>query len=446
MAGALVNSAHYNALARTTLLLNQELFNGEADERKIADALLGGTVRLTVDAANLESRAGEAAFVTSFILVARLGIGVEVSAPDAQLLDPVAPLRGRTLLNALVDLGGDLVPGARVRLTEGDVDEEFVFGDCDGIRAEPVHVSATDLAASLTRGESLARTSGDLPFGGFAAAAAVAAAALEAAVPLIETAVGQSAKTPRPSAAPPFMIDLLELFPQLANGINAQIGNVDVISGGAITHALLYCLLRVPALSANLRVVEEQHAELSNVNRYALLRASDDGKLKTAHLEESAGRGIAVSGVPCLFTKETRKRLLPLSGRVLVGVDDVEARWWVQRENPGWLCIGATGNHLAQLTTHVHGGPCAGCAHPVALSPQTIPTISFVSFWAGLLQACALLCPTPPASRNIVVYPFALGGPAAMHSHQLVPQLGCRVWCAASRGVPRESSSVRAGS
>ena len=74
-----MKSPHYEALARTTLLLNHELFNGEADEGKIADALLGSTVRLTIDVANLESRAGEAAFVTSCILVARLGIGVEVA-------------------------------------------------------------------------------------------------------------------------------------------------------------------------------------------------------------------------------------------------------------------------------------------------------------------------------------------------------------------------------
>jgi molybdopterin/thiamine biosynthesis adenylyltransferase len=237
----------------------------------------------------------------------------------------------------------------------------------------------------------------------------------------------------------PLTIDLLTFFPQLANGINTEIGDVDVISGGAITHAFLYCLLRAPDLNANLRVVEEQCAELSNVNRYALLRASDEGRPKAAQLEASSTRGIIVSGVRCLFTKETRERLLPLADRVLVGVDDVEARWWIQDENPSWLCIGATGNHLAQLTTHVPAGPCAGCAHSVPLPPQTIPTISFVSFWAGLLQACALLCPTPPVSRNIVVYPFALGGPTAVRSNQLVSQPGCPVGCAASR-VARDSS------
>ena len=39
-------STHYEALARTTLLLNQEWFDGQADEAAIADALLGSTVRL----------------------------------------------------------------------------------------------------------------------------------------------------------------------------------------------------------------------------------------------------------------------------------------------------------------------------------------------------------------------------------------------------------------
>src|SRR4051794_16410932 len=44
---------HYQALARTTLLLNQELFSGEADEREIADALLTTTVQLTADEESL---------------------------------------------------------------------------------------------------------------------------------------------------------------------------------------------------------------------------------------------------------------------------------------------------------------------------------------------------------------------------------------------------------
>ena len=136
-----------------------------------------------------------------------------------------------------------------------------------------------------------------------------------------------------------------------------------------------------------------------------------------------------------MFTKETRHTLLPLARCVVVGVDDIEARWWVQEENPAWLGVGATGNHLAQLTTHTPDGACAACAHPVPLAPQTIPTISFVSFWAGLLQACALVTPTPAVGRNVVVYPFALGGTTPASKFELVPNPTCPINCPASAAL-----------
>lgn len=93
------------------------------------------------------------------------------------------------------------------------------------------------------------------------------------------------------------------------------------------------------------------------------------------------------------LTRETRHALLPLADRVLVGTDDIEARWWVHEDQPKCLYIGATGDHHAILTTHHRGEPCAGCAHnePLRLAKgEFVSTISFVSYWAGLLQACAL--------------------------------------------------------
>lgn len=425
---------HHDALERTTLLLNREFFADEADERAIADALLATTVRFAADEESLSCRAGQAAVVTAFTLAARLGVGIELVMPNVPVMDLVAPLRVPHLVDSLVELGGDLVPGARVRTYSGEVDETFVFGACTAESPTPVRVTATDFRADLERRAAVGACAGDLPFGGFAAGAAVAAIALEAALPRIESATGLAARTPRPSPGPPVRIRLQELFPGLADTRALGMGDVDAISGGAITHAVLFCLLRIPGLRAHLRVIEEQDAELSNVNRYALLRASDDGRHKVEQLESLATGDIEIEGVRSLFTKDTREALLPLATHVGVGVDDVEARWWVQEENPNWLAVGATGNHLAQLTTHAPGGPCAACVHVVPLPPQTIPTISFVSFWAGLLQACALLA-GPRDPRNIVVYPFSLGSPSAAAWFALVPDVECRIRCAASRSA-----------
>ena len=422
---------HYEALARTTLLLNREFFAGKADERAIADALLATTVRFVAEEESLSCRAGQAAVVTAFSLVARLGIGIELLAPNTAVLDLVAPLRLPRLVDSLLELGDDLIPGARLRTCAGEVDEAFVFG-AGAAKSQPaVRVTATDFAADLARNDVGTPCAGDLPFGGFAAGAAVAAIALEAALPRIESATGLRARRPRPTPDPPVRIDLLDLFPELASGITLEVGDIDAISGGAITHALLFCALRILGLRMRVRVVEEQDAELSNVNRYALLRASDDGVRKVEQLKGVATTDVEIAGVPSLFTKETRQKILPLADRVFVGVDDVEARWWVQDEDPKWLAIGATGNHLAQLTTHGPGSPCAACVHAVPLPPETIPTISFVSFWAGLLQACALVSRSR-MPRNITVYPFALGGVTSVTSFAPVATAACRSGCAAS--------------
>ncbi|MBA3382784.1 MAG: ThiF family adenylyltransferase [Actinobacteria bacterium] len=424
----------YEALARTTLLLNREFFSGDADERTIADALLATTVRMAADEANVTSRAGQTALVTGFLLTARLGIGIELDAPNVPVIDRAAPLREPLLVDALVEIGSDLVPGARVRTTAGDVDESFVFGRAasEG-EGSGVHVAATDFTAELARDARGSVSEGDLPLGGFAAGAAIAAVALEAAMQRIEKATGLRVRRPRPSAGPPAMIDLRDLFPEIEKGLVGDIGKVSVISGGAITHALVFCLLRIPGLRAELRIIEEQTADLSNVNRYALLRVSDDGRAKVEQLEGAASPDLRITGIPMLFTKETRDKLVPLAVRVVVGVDEVEARWWVQEENPVWLAVGATGNHLAQLTIHGPDGPCAGCAHPTPLEPQTIPTISFVSFWAGLLQACALISRASSTGRNVVVYPFAFGGRAPVATFALVPNTGCPIGCPASK-------------
>jgi hypothetical protein len=417
------------ALTRTALLLNHELFSGNADEGALIDALLATSVRLQADEAAVSCRAGQTAVVTAFSLVARLGIGVEIAMPNVQLFDLVAPLRRDRLVDALIDLGADLVPGAMVRIEQGPVDETFLFGT--GVADRPVRVGVSDFGCELSRTDEPSLCLGELPWGGFAAGASIAPIALAAAMPRLEHAAGCAARSPRPSPGPPVVIDLRSLIPGLDRAAGLDLGRVDAVSGGAITHGLLFCLLRVPELRLEMRVIEEQRAELSNINRYQLLRASDHGRVKIEQLESIAARGVKIAGVRELFTKATRRGLLPLADRVLVGVDDVEARWWVQEENPLWLAVGATGNHLAQLTIHAPGSPCAACIHSTPLPDQIIPTISFVSFWAGLLQAAALVSDMA-AGPNLVVYPFALGGATAIGQFAIGPSPQCPIGCPAS--------------
>ena len=77
---------------------------------------------------------------------------------------------------------------------------------------------------------------------------------------------------------------------------------------------------------------------------------------------------------------------------VLVGVDDIPTRWNVQEEYPRWLGIGATTHWAAMASYHQRGLACARCLHPRD-DPATgpIPTVAFVSFFAGLELACYFL-------------------------------------------------------
>jgi molybdopterin/thiamine biosynthesis adenylyltransferase len=416
------------ALARTSLLINQELFGGDAEELLVSAALPEGCIELKGSRESLSTRAGQTALVTAFILVARMGVGIRLDIPDVAVIDRVPPLCASRLGEALADLGRDLIPGVPIPPASGPVDATFSFGDTGD--SDAIQVTAGDLEACLDRFVQMGESEGRLPFGGLAAGTAVAAVAFEAMVPRIESRVGLCARMPRPSPGPPVRIDLGQLFPSLGEQIPGSLGAIEAVSGGAITNALIFCLLRVPELEVGIRVIEDDVADLTNLNRYMLLRRSQVGLHKVAHLRSATAKRVKVDGIELLFNGKTRDRILPLADRVLVGVDDVQARWWVQEAEPRWLAVGATGNHLAQLSVHIPGGPCAGCVHGVPLPPQTIPTISFVSFWAGLLQACALLSDLREPA-NVSVYPFALGGPMSFTS--LAPQHSptCPVGCGA---------------
>src|SRR5439155_947563 len=72
--------------------------------------------------------------------------------------------------------------------------------------------------------------------------------------------------------------------------------------------------------------------------------------------------------------------------------DDIPSRWIVQATNPEWLGVGGTSHFGVSCSSHMAGQPCAGCLHPRDdPGDGPIPTVSFVSFWAGLSLAARLV-------------------------------------------------------
>jgi hypothetical protein len=119
-----------------------------------------------------------------------------------------------------------------------------------------------------------------------------------------------------------------------------DLGAIDSVSAGAITTSALYCIARMPSVDLLLRTFDDDRLDLSNLNRYPLGRRSQVGMQKTEALAAALRDRFPVTSIPARFNDDVD--LASLRPRVLVGVDDIPARWTVQRRAPGWVGVGAT--------------------------------------------------------------------------------------------------------
>jgi hypothetical protein len=377
-----------DALSRTILLMRDYL---DAPDDALLDGLLGTTVLLASDAENLQSHSAQTAYFTAATLMARSGASVFLSAPDVPLIGKQPPSNGTHLIDSLVELGNDLIPGVPFRIGEPrqPADLGFVLGtthpktharetwrfgggECEGW-LEPFSVVRSAIPA-------------DWPLGGLAAGGLVAAEAFKGTMRKLSNFalnVESFAEVFAPSARAEFALRGVRFTKEVID-----FGFVDAISAGAVTHAFFFALARIPKSRGEFRVIEPQISDLSNLNRYELLRRS---RLNTSKAEDLASLdlgGLKITPVVERFPH----RIRGLSSSVIVGVDDIPTRWSAQAAAPGWLGVGATTHFSAMVTEHVPGLPCSGCAHPKDDPGELpIPTAAFVSHWAGLLLAGSIV-------------------------------------------------------
>jgi hypothetical protein len=95
-----------------------------------------------------------------------------------------------------------------------------------------------------------------------------------------------------------------------------DIGDVDFVSGGALTNGALHALLRVKGLRGRIRVLEPESLELSNLNRYVLGRKSDVGLRKADVLARYSTSNLTIEPVPTKLDVETISTLLPIAPAV----------------------------------------------------------------------------------------------------------------------------------
>jgi hypothetical protein len=390
---------------------------------------------------NVSCIAGQTALVTLYAQIAMLGLQVDLEVPNLELLVPQPPLRELRLVDALQDYSDDLLPGGS-SMPSDCPHITFAVGDTPCTGAD-IRISGTDFGALVGPDVESARLRwrGVMPFGAIAAAAAGAAEAARAAVALIATRLDV-----RPPSNPTWTLssersvelDLNELLTP-----EAVPGNLDAVSGGAITNAMIFSLVRAPqAAGIGVRVLDPESLDLSNLNRYSMARRSLVGQSKTSMLASYSTSEVSITGVRTRLDRTTAASLRPWSDRLAVGVDDIPSRWLAQEEvAASWVGVGATSHDYVLVSEHSPGQACAGCTHPRPDDAEgPIPTIGSVSLWAGLVLALRVLSSdAATSSSGIHVWPLGLENHRGVHRFSQAPVANCPVGCAASRRLQSAS-------
>jgi len=426
-----------------SIRLTRDLVADSASNETILETLQKFRVRCYGDARNLSSHSGQTALITFVTLVARMGIQVDLAIPNIASVGQQYPVLGGTLVDGLLDLGRDLVPGSYI--TAGDqipCDITIAVGNSPVTSAADGSLPGWRLVGHEWYGEltRLDCTGSDWahewPLGAMISAALAATEVYKAAVrklPLKDE-IQVRLVEPAQKARVDFGVGAYLLSSR------CRVGKLDIISAGAITQAFLYTLLRLPNIRGSIRVFERERADLTNLNRYMLMRRSHVGWLKTEILRAALPRNFSLLTVPERFHPSTVEQYLPMAPNVVVGVDHIASRWLAQQYTHGRVAIGATSHFFSQTSSHEDGQACGGCLHPRDEDDDgsPLPTISFVSFWAGLALASRLVCqsigkPYGPERQDIEISTLRLDNPHGFLFRPVAARLNCPVGCLASK-------------
>lgn len=369
------------ALNRTLLLMGSVLHPDCSLEARLA-ALVTTRVVLQADLSAAGTAAGQSLIVTAATQMARSGHEVWLNIPPVDLVRPQPPLNGTNLVQALTGLGDDLLPGwcFHVGVPDGPVDLLVVVGNVAPATAaaQILYLDAGDGWAAFVAAPT-PWSDPRQPYGALAAGAMAAAEAFKAVMRRLHSqAIAPEAFEMEFAPSPPCKVVLAPEGPLFAG----LLPPTDMVSGGAIGNALVYALTRVPDIQGAMGILDDDRNDLTNLNRNAMLRHSE---LEADKVESLASHSGPVRFIPRAVRFTPGQALAP---NVLIGVDHIPSRWAAQATNPRWIGVGATTGFCVQVSEHSPGQACAGCLHSEAGEPVgAIPTVAFVSFWAGLLLA-----------------------------------------------------------
>jgi hypothetical protein len=408
------------ALDRTLRLLSEHV---DASQEDIAAELARTvvSVRIAPDLVLLPNV--QVAGATLVNLLARSGLRV---VPDVASAPVRTPLLTGSLKDGMGDLAERAFPGS-IAISNSRPDVAVVIG----LTAAPAAMRVIWLAADATSGGF---SDSPQPFTPPDALAAMEPASM-AAAECIRFAIRRL--PPRSSSEAAWLAPIREArlpSPAAPRG-PIDLGNVDVISAGAIVDSAIWTLVARGKVRGSMRVWDAGLHDLSNVNRYPTLTwaAALAELAKAKRLADLTISDIEIEAVERRFVRDD---ILVARRRILIGADDIRVRHFVQEARPDWMAIGATGHDEVRITEHEPDESCAICAHPhvSAVGVDPIPTIAPISFQAGLRLVSRALrfaagAPTPSERRYATYWPLqpgasAIGGTPA---HPDCPLHGRRV-------------------
>ncbi len=432
-------------LDRTILLCRDHVAQAMSDE-EICQILQSTQILCVSDTTSMSSHSGQTAIVTLVSLLNRMGMQVGLNVPDVPMLLPQPPLLGPSLLKALTASSETLIAGAKVR-RDSDFSPDIIFflGDMkpNQEHAASWRLSGNDWYGALAMEGVLQPQAWAAwwPVGAMVSAALAANEAFKFVMRRMSLRNPSDKVFFEPSRFCQWNFGPLHLPQEIVD-----FGQVDVISGGAISQACLYALMRLPNIQMRGRVFDDDLTGPSNLNRNMLTLGSDVGSFKVDTIAHRCGPKLELQPIPNRFTCQSAE-VNKLAPRVLVGVDDIPSRWNVQRDAPAWVAVSGTSHFGVSSSAHSAGSACSGCLHPVddLAAANQIPTVSFVSFWAGLVMAVRLFrevigCPYSSDQQHLWLTPLRMDQPHAAMWLPVPPHRDCPVQCSASRAISHRAA------
>jgi hypothetical protein len=422
-----------------TVLLCRDYVSDAVSDASICQAFQSVRVLCVADATNLSSHGGQSCLTTVVALLNRMGMQVTLRIPEISMVRKQPPFRGTHLRDSLLASSNNLISGATVRPDRSECGPDLLFALGDSAIEEgscPTwRLNGSEWQGAITRAAARApKWTVEWPIGAMTSAVLAAGEAFKYVMRRLP--IRSEDDLVFFESSPDSSWD----FSSIAiPARKLDFGDVDIVSAGAISQAALYVLLRLPQLRMTGRIFDDDTTSSTNFNRNMLTLVGDADSEKAQLVADRCAPEFQLTPKCQRFLADSpgARQIAPY---VLVGVDDIPSRWQVQRCASGLLVVSGTTHFSISSSCHGPREPCCGCLHPVddLGGPTAIPTVSFISFWAGLTMAVRLIRRALGAGyglnrQHLWMTPLRMDQPHAAIWSPVAIRKKCPVRCPASR-------------